>query len=267
MTCARTLACLALLLLPSCLDPLVGQPCADNFTACGSGCQVTGTCGVDGGHDLGTLDLAAGEASANGNPSLDSSASLDQSGAVDVDDGEAHAVIDSIIEVTADRAPDKTGGAERPAGNGDDMPLADARDGRADASDAVKSDASDAGRPDASDAGKSDARDAAPVLTSGARDVREARDMVDAPSTSTEAGGDRAAVRADAAEGAKSKQAARDSKFSATADVSTTKPTKPTVAAAAESAQQVSAGLVPAKPVPRVRSSSLDTTFTPPTLT
>src|ERR1035437_1570515 len=133
MTCARTLACLALLLLPSCLDPLVGHPCADNFTACGSECKVKGSCGIDGGYDLGTLDLAVGEASSNENPSLDSSASLDQGGAIDVDDGEVHAVVDSANDVVADLAADKRAAAERQDGKGNDVPLADASDGRADA--------------------------------------------------------------------------------------------------------------------------------------
>jgi len=174
MTCARSLACLALLFLPGCLDPLVGPECADNLSVCGTGCKVKGSCGIDGGYDLGALDVAAGEASSNGTTPLDSSVSLDQGGAVDIDDGEAHAVIDSatVMDVVADLAADKSVAAERQDGNGNDVRLADASDGRA----------------DVSDEGKSDARDSAPILAADARDVREGRDVADAPSTATEVG-------------------------------------------------------------------------------
>lgn len=209
--CTRILACVALLLLHGCFDPLVGSQCANSLSACGSECNVKGQCDIDGGYHPGALDSAAGEASLDTSLLLDSSAYLDEgsSNTIDVDDSEAHAVLDAGVmgmDGAYDLAADKASAAERQdaslfeandvrladvsdvrlvgvndvrladasdvalAGNNDVRPTGGSDARPADASDVALAGESDA-RPDVSDAGNPETKDSAIIMAPDARDA------------------------------------------------------------------------------------------------
>jgi len=146
---ARALACFALLLLPGCLDSVVGAQRANNSF-----------CAIDGGYDLGAVDLTTGEAGSeeagtaaelDADQSLDLGTSLDQG-------GEAYA---SMLDTASDLRQDQ-------------MAAADRQDGRApDANDALLVQLND-GPADTRETGSIDTRDAAVDTRDATVDTRDA---------------------------------------------------------------------------------------------
>jgi hypothetical protein len=155
---ASALACLALCLLPACFDSLVGAQRAKN--SC---------CSIDSGYDLGSVDLATGEADDNeagtavtldADQFLDLGTSLDQCAEDDA----------SMLDTTSDLP-------------GDQM-AADRQDGRTpDASDAPLVQLND-GPVDSRETGSTDTRDASIDARDASIDARDAAaDTRDAPAT------------------------------------------------------------------------------------
>jgi len=154
---AKALALLAFLLLPGCLDPLVGTQCVDGVSDCRNRC-APGACAMDGGgYDLGALDLATGEAGVqeagtvggalDAGESLDGGTSLDEGGEVQT------ATLDLADDLQADQV------------------TAAHQDGRAaDASDAGLVKSNDA-PVDTRDTAVSDTRDSSSSNTTDVRDA------------------------------------------------------------------------------------------------
>src|ERR1039457_6548596 len=95
MNARRGLVWLALLVLPACLDPIVGTECATGYSPCQGVCVATGTCAAsDAGSETaseagaasdGTIDVEGIDASA----SLDSTTSSTGEDARTISDGQA----------------------------------------------------------------------------------------------------------------------------------------------------------------------------------
>src|ERR1017187_3288594 len=102
MNARRGLVWLALLVLPACLDPIVGTECATGYSPCQGVCVATGTCAAsDAGSETaseagaasdGTIDVEGIDASA----SLDSTTSSTGEDARTISDGQVGSAAEKV---------------------------------------------------------------------------------------------------------------------------------------------------------------------------